>query len=133
MKKWVSVLGLIAFLWAAPVLAGPFLVCDQQTGVDYYNITTDGIVTAKVTFQPGWVQNGKLFFSNPGGTTQLVNVLMDESPLAVGNHNQSAIACVAATLWNPEVCSAASNPLAFARPAPATAPGTPANTRLLGP
>lgn len=34
----------------------PFLVCDPQTGVDYYTVDTDGVVVTGVVYQNGWIR-----------------------------------------------------------------------------
>lgn len=100
MKKCISVLGLITLLWAAPVLAGPFLVCDPYTaadGITSFNLTIDS-----------------------GSPTSIVPVNMalhyDLSGLANGAHTVTAQAC---NLWG---CSTSSSPLAFTKSVPASPP-----------
>ena len=129
MKGFIIALFLIGGLLCGPAViwASPFLVCDPQAGVDTYIVDTDGTVVTGIVFQDGWIQDGKLYFTDPGGVRTPVHVLMDEAILAVGAHTQKARACKAAIPpWYPEVCSANySIPLAFTKPVPSVAPNAP--------
>lgn len=134
MKRLLLILAVVV-LFPITSIAAPFLVCDPQTGVDYYTVDTDGVVVTGVVFQNGWIQNNKLFLTDPGGTRTPIHVLMDESILVTGAHTQKAMACKAANPpWSAEVCSTAySVPLAFTKPAPVVAPNAPASLRLVTP
>lgn len=127
-SKIVGILGAIILI---PTLASasPWLICNPNPNTDFYRVDTDGAIVS-VNFQNGWLKDGKVSFTDPGGATA-IHVLTDDAGIAVGAHTQRASACKAAIPpWNEEVCSAASSPLAFTRPAPATAPSVPTGLQL---
>lgn len=94
---------LIILALASTVLAAPFLVCDPQTGVEYY--TVSGLPAAI---------NTSHILPDATGT---YGFKLDLATLVPGTYTVKANACTA--LWG---CSADSNPLNFVRPASGTGP-----------
>lgn len=133
MKKMFGIIMMavaVCFIAYGVVWASPFTVVDFQADVSYYRADTDGVVI-NVTPQNGWVQNDKLYFTDPGGTRTPVHVLVDDASLTVGGHTQKFRACKTATLWESERCSADSVPLAFTKPPAGTVPNAPTGTKLV--
>jgi hypothetical protein len=110
----LAVLAMVLWL-VSLVTAAPYVVCDRQTAATTYVSTADGVVTT-LPATNGWVQNNKVYLTDPGGTTTLVHVLNDVSGVSVGNHDYSVKAC---NSWGE--CSVAV-PFAFTRPLSPTAP-----------
>jgi hypothetical protein len=123
-KKFIWCLVLIAALFLpALVQAVPYLVCDIQTDVQYYQVTGAPWVTGNIPVQVGWIRtsDGKLFLTDPGGATTKVHVISDVAQAVVGTTNIEVKACRVAA-WG-EVCSV-SAPFALVRPSgPAAPPG----------
>jgi hypothetical protein len=110
-------------LVATGAIAAPWLVCDPQTGVDTYNVTIDGITTTGVSVLPAWIKDGKILFTDPGGTRTSVHVLKDLSFLPTGPHTATAQAC--SSLWG---CSAATSAFPFTK----SIPVVPTTTLIVG-
>ena len=106
MKKLILIVLAIVFL-ATPAFAGPFLVCDPQTGVTFYKLTG-----------PAWV-TGTVIAEADG------SIRMDVSAAIVGNNSLTVAACKDDPVWG-ELCSVAV-PFEFIRPA---SPGNPLNLKL---
>lgn len=104
-KTLVLVLGIL--FWASLSYAGPFLVCDPQTGVTTYKLTGPAWVPTSVPAQ----SDGSL--------------KMDLATSVIGLNSLTVAACKADATWG-EVCSS-TVPFAFTRPA---APTIPANIKL---
>ena len=105
MKK---LLWLIPLVWAAVLLlsweayANPFIVCDPQTGVQYYKVTGGAWVVSPVTAQADG------------------SVKMDIVAAPVGVSNLTFSACKDDVIWG-EQCSV-TTPFSFTRPATPTIP-----------
>lgn len=99
---------LLICLFPMVVSAGPFLICDPQTGVTSYKITGPSWIVSPVTAQA----NGSL--------------KMDVATSTVGLNSLTVSACIADPIWG-EACSAAV-PFAFTRPA---SPNVPAGIGLI--
>ncbi len=99
------VIGIV--LMASTVFAGPFLVCDPQTGVTHYKLTG-----------PAWV---------PATSTAIADgsLRLDIAASTVGSNALTVAACKTDVIWG-ELCSA-TVPFSFVRPA---LPTTPANVKL---
>jgi hypothetical protein len=105
MRIVLLVLAILAI--AVSVQAAPFLVCDPNAGVQYYQITGASWITGNVPAQT----DGSL--------------KADVASAAVGTTNLTVKACKADTAWG-EVCSV-SVPFALVRPA---APVVPTGLKL---
>lgn len=108
--KYVRIALALAFVCCVGVsmaMASPFIVCDPQTGVQYYKVTGAGWVASPVTAQPDG------------------SIKMDIATATVGTSNLNFVACMTTTEWG-EVCSTAT-PFSFTRPA---SPAVPQNFRL---
>jgi hypothetical protein len=118
MKKLIAVLIVLMALavFTSPVGAAPFLVCDPQEGVTHYKLTGPAWMPTTATWQPGWVQNNKLFMTDPGGTRTPVHVIIDVSAALLGITNTTLAACGTTPEWG-EQCSS-TVPFSFTRPAP---------------
>jgi hypothetical protein len=97
----------IAAGFATALFAAPYLICDPQTGVQYYQITGASWITGNVPAQT----DGSL--------------RVDVGSALTGTTNMTVKACKADTAWG-EVCSTAT-PFALVRPA---APVVPAGLKL---
>lgn len=107
MKTVLCVVAMV-FLLAGVAFANPFLVCDPQTGVQYYKVTGAPFISSPVTAQT----NGSL--------------RVDVGTAPVGTTNVTVAACATDGSWG-EVCSTAV-PFALVRP---TAPVTPGGLKLI--
>jgi hypothetical protein len=90
------VLALVFVLAATAAVAAPFLVCDQQAGVEFYTITGPGWVPATVPAQADG------------------SIRMDVSAAGEGANTLSVKACRQDPTWG-ALCSDAS-PFEFTRP-----------------
>jgi hypothetical protein len=100
MKKLLLCLAILLF--AAPAWANPFIVCDPQTGVQYYKVTGGAWVVSPVTAQADG------------------SVKMDIVAAPVGVSNMTFSACKDDVIWG-EQCSV-TTPFSFTRPATPTIP-----------
>lgn len=116
MRTLIAIIAVLVLTSAAG--ASPTLVCDFQTGVTTYQITGPAWFPATVTPQTGWVKasDGKLYLTDPGGTTTKVHVIADVAASPTGITSLSVKACD--VLWG---CSS-SSPFSYTRPAPYTSP-----------
>jgi len=109
--KYVRIVLALVFVCCIGVtmaVASPFIICDPQTGVQYYKVTGAGWVpVTNVTAQPDG------------------SIKMDIAAATVGTSNLNFVACMTTTEWG-EVCSTAT-PFSFTRP---TSPAVPQNLRL---
>jgi hypothetical protein len=96
----IAMLMVVGMVTAA--MAAPFLVCDPQTGVQYYQITGASYLSGNIIAQT----DGSL--------------RVDVGSAVVGTTNLTVKACKADTAWG-EVCSV-SVPFALVRPAAPVAP-----------
>ena len=103
--KLCLVMGIVLF--SSACFAGPFLVCDSQTGVDHYKLTG-----------PAWVP--VTVMAQADGS-----IKMDVSAATVGSNSLTVAACRTDAIWG-ELCSS-TIPFSFTRPSP---PTTPVNTKL---
>jgi hypothetical protein len=102
--RYVLVLLAIILSMASVASAAPFLICDPQTGVQYYQITGASYLSGNIPAQT----DGSL--------------RVDVGAAVVGTTNLSVKACKADTAWG-EVCSV-SSPFALVRPvAPSASTG----------
>ena len=109
--KYVRIVLALVFVCCIGVtmaVASPFIICDPQTGVQYYKVTG-----------AGWVPVTNITAQADG------SIKMDIAAATVGTSNLNFVACMTTTEWG-EVCSTAT-PFAFTRPA---SPAAPANFRL---
>lgn len=112
------------FALAAPAWAAPFVVADSYVAPavipDSFKYALDGGAEVSVPPFSGTMADG----------TVLVNTVhVDVGSVAVGAHTISVKACKAATIWNPEVCSAPV-PFTFTRPGAPVAPSAPTGIGL---
>lgn len=115
---------MLAAVLAFTVQAAPFMVCDPQEGIESFKVFYDGAVTPKLTVaRIGWIQNGKLVFTDPGGTRTAVIVVDDLATVTNGEHTVKAQACN--SLWG---CSGDSTPLPFTK----FTLGVPTSTLIVG-
>jgi hypothetical protein len=92
-----AIAAVITVLWATPVFAAPFLVCDPYPGADYFVVT--GLPAA-------------ISASNcPPDPTGTYGTKLDLATLAVGSYTVTIQAC--SNIWG---CTPASSPLVFPRP-----------------
>jgi hypothetical protein len=120
MKMRVVILALVFCLFPLVVQASPFLRCDQYTTgaiPSYFKVSMDG---------GAYVQSPTYVYPNETG----VSLHYDLGSLAVGNHTVKVQACIGASDWDVEVCSADSLPFVFTKPAAGLAPGVPAHIKL---
>jgi hypothetical protein len=102
MKIILAVFFILAMAVSASAVS---LVCDKQTGVDYYVVNgLPASYTGASNITPS--------------TNPLYGFLFDISTIPAGTYNLTAQAC--SNLWG---CSANSVPLAFTRPAVLVTPG----------
>lgn len=109
--KYVRIVLALVFVCCIGVtmaVASPFIICDPQTGVQYYKVTG-----------AGWVPVTNVA-AQPDGS-----IKMDIAAATVGTSNLNFVACKTTTEWG-EVCSTAT-PFSFTRP---TSPAVPQNLRL---
>ena len=106
---------IVSIFACATSWASPFVVCDPYTTnpPDYFKVTLDAGTTQQVTIY---------------GTPPYLH--FDVASVAVGSHTIKAKACDAATLWNPEVCSAETT-FTFTRPSAPVTPAAPSNIGLV--
>jgi hypothetical protein len=98
-------LTIIIFCMFAGMAQAVSLVCDKQTGVDYYVINgLPASYTGASNITPS--------------TNPLYGILFDISTIPAGTYNVTAQAC--SNLWG---CSANSVPLVFTRPVALVTPG----------
>lgn len=110
MKKLVAIIIMVLAL-PTITMAGPFLVCDPQTGVTHYKITGMGGTE----------------ISSPATATGAMR--HDLASLSPGSYNIGVVACTKFTeeVWG-EACSTAT-PFQFTKPY-VVAPALPANVKL---
>lgn len=89
---------LVGLAWPAP-----YIVCDPQSGVQYYKVSG-----------ASWVPTGNVPAQADG------SIKMDIATAPVGTSNLSFVACKTTAEWG-EVCSTAT-PFSFTRPQSPTAP-----------
>jgi hypothetical protein len=107
MIKKIILLAIGIVLMASVACAGPFLVCDPQTGVTSYSLTGPAWVPVTVTAQADG------------------SIKMDVSAATVGLNSLTVAACLTDPVWG-LLCSS-TTPFVFTRPA---SPTIPANIKL---
>ena len=108
--KRIILITLSILLSSTVAMAAPFIVCDPQTGVQYYKVTGPAWTTSPVTAQADG------------------SIKVDVATSTVGVNSLTFAACRGDAIWG-EACSTFV-PFVFTRPVAPVAPTLPANIRL---